>query len=105
MRQLNTEDVAESLKNRNFDEAKYRIEGLEEDVKDFVANMREEEPDDSVRGDMSLVKAAQAHAEAFGKLLPDLKKLWSWRAISPLKAATRPNWTRRLRILTINTLR
>lgn len=75
VRQLNTEDVAESLKNRNFDEAKYRIEGLEEDVKDFVDNMREEEPDDSVRGDMSLVKAAQAHAEAFGKLLPDLKKI------------------------------
>ena len=44
-------------------------------MKDFVDNMREEEPDDSVRGDMSLVKAAQAHAEAFGKLLPDLKKI------------------------------
>ena len=75
VRQLNTEDVAESLKNRNFDEAKYRIEGLQEDVKDFVADMREEEPEEAVNNDMSLAKAAIAHAEAFGKLLPELKNI------------------------------
>ena len=52
-----------------------RIETLEEDARDFVKDMREEEHDDSVGGDMALVKAAAAHAEAFSKLLPDLKQI------------------------------
>ena len=64
-----------SLKRRNFREAEIRIETLEEDARDFVKDMREEEPDDSVGGDMALVKAAAAHAEAFSKLLPDLKQI------------------------------
>ena len=41
---LNTEDFTDALKRRSFDEAKMRLEGLEEDVRDFVAEMREEEP-------------------------------------------------------------
>lgn len=72
---LNTEDFTDALKRRSFDEAKMRLEGLEEDVRDFVAEMREEEPNDSVKDDMALVQAATAHAQAFGKLLPDLEKI------------------------------
>ena len=99
---LNTEDFTDALKRRSFDEAKMRLEGLEEDVRDFVAEMREEEPNDSVKDDMALVQAATAHAQAFGKLLPDLEKSWKCAATSPTKTAIRRNWTQRLKRLTTN---
>jgi len=72
---LNTEDFTDALKRRSFDEAEMKIDTLREDAQDLVNDMREEEPEEAVNNDMSLAKAAIAHAEAFGKLLPELKNI------------------------------
>ena len=72
---LNTEDFTDALKRRSFDEAEMSIDTLREDAQDLVNDMREEEPEEAVNNDMSLAKAAIAHAEAFGKLLPELKNI------------------------------
>lgn len=72
---LNLEYVQEALLKQDYDYAVYNMEGLEESCRDFIQEMREEEPDEDVGGDMTLVQAAKAHAEAFAKLLPSLRKI------------------------------
>ncbi len=72
---LNLEHVQEALLKKDYDYAVYNMEGLEESCRDFIQEMREEEPDEDVGGDMTLVQAAKAHAEAFAKLLPSLRKI------------------------------
>ena len=63
---LNLEHVQEALLKKDYDYAVYNMEGLEESCRDFIQEMRE---------DMTLVQAAKAHAEAFAKLLPSLRKI------------------------------
>lgn len=72
---LNLDGVKEMLDAKDYDYAASRVETLEEDCRDFIQEMREEEPDEDVGEDMALVQAAKAHAEAFVKLMPSLYKI------------------------------
>lgn len=82
---LNTEDFTDALKRRSFDEAKMRLEGLEEDVRDFVAEMREEEPNDSVKTIWRWYRRQRRMPRRLESSCPIWKKSWKCAATSPMK--------------------